>query len=95
MNLFTYFTAAFYSLSLIISVVCVQENLIWHRIPQFYVTESVNNFLDDHQINNCFYKFQDEDTLLLKCWRNNQLVDVSINIKNKHQHKSFYYSLSI
>ena len=95
MNLFTYFTAAFYSLTLIVSVVCIQENLIWHRIPEFYVSETVNNFLNQHHVNNCFYKFQDEDTLLLKCWRNNKLVDVSINIKNKHQHRNIYHSLSI
>ncbi len=94
MNLFTYLVCTYYTICLIWSVYS-QENLIWHRIPQFYVTDSVNNFLNQHQVNNCFYKFQDEDTLLLKCWRNNKLVDVSINIKNKHQHRNIYHSLSI
>ena len=45
-------------------------------------------------MNNCFYKFENDDTLLLKCWRNNQLVDVSIIIK-KHKNKKFHYSLPI
>jgi hypothetical protein len=94
MKLFKYFVCAYYTLCLILSVYS-KENLIWYRIPQFYVTESVNNFLNQHKINNCFYKFEDDYTLLLKCWRNNQLVDVSINIKHKHKHKNFYYSLSI
>lgn len=93
MNLFKYFVCAYYTICLILSVYS-KENLIWYKIPQFYVTESVNNFLNQHKINNCFYKFENDDTLLLKCWRNNQLVDVSIIIK-KHKNKKFHYSLSI
>jgi hypothetical protein len=62
----------------------VHGNNIWLKIQQFFVKDSVYNFLDNHQINNCFYKFQDEDTLLLKCLRNNKLVDVSINIEENY-----------
>ena len=68
---------------LILMFTIVQAN-IWLRIEHFFVKDSVYNFLDNHQINNCFYKFQDEDTLLLKCWRNNKLVDVSINIEENY-----------
>jgi hypothetical protein len=72
------------------------ENLIWVRIPKFYVRESVNNFLDNRQINDCFYKFDDDDTLLLKCWRNNKLVDVEITVKNGHRRKKYMFeSISI
>ena len=71
------------------------QNLIWYRIPQFLVSEHVSNFLADHKINNCFYKFEDSDTLLLKCYRNNKLVDVNINIKNINKKKNIYESLSI
>ena len=71
------------------------ENLIWARIPKFYVRESVNRFLDNRQINDCFYKYDGEDTLLLKCWRNNKLVDVEITINNARQKKYMFESLSI
>lgn len=72
------------------------ENLIWVRIPKFYVRESVNHFLDNRQINDCFYKFDDKDTLLLKCWRNNKLVDVEITIKNGRRRKNYMFeSISI
>lgn len=87
----------------IISLLCLGvcngfggENLIWYKIPHFYVSGYVNNFLDNRKINNCFYKFEDEDTLLLKCWRDKKLVDVEISIKNKFSKKRFIYeSLSI
>lgn len=71
------------------------ENLIWYRIPQFYVAESVNNFLNNREINNCYYKFEDEDTFLLKCWRNNKLVDVKISIQNNKKRRHIFESLSI
>ena len=71
------------------------ENLIWYRIPQFYVADSVNNFLNNREINNCYYKFEDEDTFLLKCWRNNKLVDVKISIQNNKKRRYIFESLSI
>ena len=71
------------------------ENLIWYRIPQFYVADSVNNFLNNRQINNCYYKFEDEDTFLLKCWKNNKLVDVKISIQNNKKRRYIFESLSI
>ena len=51
------------ALLLFIMFVCCNayENLIWYRIPQFYVAESVNNFLNNREINNCYYKFEDDD----------------------------------
>ncbi len=70
-------------------------NNIWLRIPPFFVKDSVYNFLDNHQINNCFYKLEDNDTLLLKCWRNNKLVDVTINIHQSYKEKRFATTISI
>ena len=80
----------------LLSVCCkANENLIWYRIPQFYVADSVNNFLNNREINNCYYKFEDEDTFLLKCWRNNKLVDVKISIQNNKKRRYIFESLSI
>ena len=68
-------------LILFVTIKICFANLIWLRIPQFYVSNYVTNFLDNHQINNCFYKYEDENNLLLKCWKNNQLTNVEITIK--------------
>jgi len=68
---------------LILILTVVQAN-IWFRIEHFFVKDTVFDFLDNNQINNCFYKVRDEGTLLLKCLRNNKLVDVSINIEENY-----------
>ena len=84
-----------YYLLCMVYTVYSQDNLIWYRIPEYLVDSYVTNFLNNHQINNFFYKYEDSDTLLLKCMRNNNIVDVSINIKNTYKQKRFYESLSI
>jgi hypothetical protein len=92
------FRFAFFALTIVSYLVCVfsQENLIWARIPKFYVDDYVTNFINNHHINNCFYKLENEDSLLLKCWRNNKLFDVEISIKEKKKRqKMFYESISI
>ena len=60
----------------------IQANIprIWKRIPQFFVTERVESFINENRINNCFEFRESETNLLLKCWRDNQLADVSIDI---------------
>jgi hypothetical protein len=83
-------------LILFVTIKTCFANLIWLRIPQFYVSNYVTNFLDNHQINNCFYKYEDENNLLLKCWKNNQLTNVEITIKNNHKKRAIFYdSISI
>jgi hypothetical protein len=53
---------------------------VWQRIPKFFVDDKVINFINQHRVNNC-YEFQETPTnLLLKCWRDNKLTDVSIKI---------------
>jgi len=84
-----------YYLLCMVYTVYSQENLIWFRIPEYFVDSYVINFLNNHQINNCYYKYENSDTLLLKCMRNNNLVDISINIKNTYKQKRFYKSVSI
>ncbi len=76
---------------LFVIFICVSahKNLIWYKIPMFYVSDYVVNFINSRQINNCFYKFENEDTLLLKCWKNNNIVNVQINIKNDKRSKNY------
>ena len=54
---------------------------MYNRIPENHVFEAVENFLQKNQINNCFEKQENLNLLQLKCWRNDQLIDVDINIK--------------
>lgn len=89
-----YITCVYYLLCMVY-VVYSQDNLIWYRIPEYFVDSYVINFLNNHQINNCYYKYENENTLLLKCMINNNLVDVNINIKNIIKQQRFYKSLSI
>ena len=53
---------------------------IWLRIPPHYVDSRVSGFLNENRIVNCFEFKETETNLLLKCWRDNKLTDVSIDI---------------
>lgn len=59
---------------------------IWTRIPKFYVYDRVKYFLDAHHINNCFYFKETNYKLMLKCKRENEIVDINIDI-NKFKKK--------
>jgi hypothetical protein len=92
------FRFAFFVLTIVTFFVYVygQNHLIWTRIPKFYVDESVIQFINSNRIVDCFSKLENENRLLLKCWRNNKLVDVEINIEEKRKTpKMFYESISI
>ena len=65
---------------------------IYEKIPKNFVATTVYNFLKDNNINNCF-SFQESNTqLLLKCWRNNNLVNAEINIYDKNDKQRLYYT---
>ena len=49
---------------------------VWNRIPKFFVDQRVQNFINQHQITNCFGFVEDENYLRLKCWKDNILTDV-------------------
>ena len=69
---------------------------IWTRIPPFFVRERVNYFLDSNQITNCFEFRESPTNLLLKCWRNNKLVDINIDISETYKKQQLYVtSISI
>ena len=53
----------------------------YSRIKKFRVTDVVDDFLIRNDIINCFKKEEDE-ALFLKCWRNNELVNVEIFIES-------------
>lgn len=55
------------------------KSRIWERIPKNTVDNHVISYFNENNIVNC-YKFLEYNNLLLKCWVNNSLVDVSILI---------------
>ena len=48
------------------------------------VEERVNDFLYDNNVTNCYEHQEDINHLLLKCWSNEDLVDVSILIRRNN-----------
>ena len=79
-----------YLFVLLIQIVTSRPRL-WTKIPKFYVDDRVTNFLNQNSIIDCF-EFSETDTnLLLKCWRDNELTDVSIDINpGKREYRPIY-----
>ena len=59
--------------------------VVWDRIPQFKVNDRVTSFLNKQGINNCYEYEEDKKNLHLKCWVDNILVNVDINIYNNDE----------
>ena len=55
---------------------------VYYRIPKNTVNEFVINFLNYHTLNNCFQHKTSSNQLFLKCWINNKLHTVNIEIDN-------------
>jgi len=81
-------------LFLLISVVNSKPRL-YTRIPQYLVDDRVSNFLNQNRITNCFEFSESETNLLLKCWRDNKLTDVSIDINPGKRRYRPVYGLSV
>ena len=63
---------------------------VWDRIPQFYVDQRVQNFINENRLTNCFEFVENEQYLKLKCWRDNKLTDVDIMINPGKPKKKHY-----
>ena len=82
---------------LLLSILCIVSGYstnkprVWERIPQYFVSNRVVGFLNENRITNCFEYVETETNLLLKCWRDNKLTDVSIEINpsKKEQQLTF------
>jgi hypothetical protein len=58
--------------------------VVWNRIIQFRVDDRVTDFLNKRGINNCYEYEDNQDNLYLKCWVDNELVNVNIKIYNEN-----------
>ena len=65
---------------------------VWDKIPQYYVDQRVQNFINENRLTNCFEFIENDNYLKLKCWRDNKLTNVDIMInpdKPKKKHYDF------
>ena len=86
-----------YLFVLLLSLLCVvtAKPRLYTRIPQYLVDDRVSNFLNQNRITNCFEFRETETNLLLKCWRDNKLTDVSIDINPGKREYRPIYGLSV
>lgn len=59
--------------------------VVWNRIIQFQVNDRVSDFLNKRGINNCYEYEENRDNLYLKCWVDNELINVDIKINNNDE----------
>ena len=59
----------------------VAVTTIWNRVPKYASNRYITEFVYDRGITDCFQNIKDENTLQLKCWRDNELVNVELTIK--------------
>ncbi len=64
---------------------------LYRRNPQYFVADAVYGFIQDNRLSNCFEYLENDNQLLLKCWRDNKLVDAEINIIDRNEKKTIYY----
>ena len=78
-----------------VSIISIESKpRLWTRIPQYFVDDRVSNFLNQNRITNCFEFTETPTNLLLKCWRDNKLTDVSIEILDSY-HENNYFPMSV
>jgi len=62
-------------------IICLSNKVrIYERIPRNYVAEAIYYFVEENDINDCFSYREDYEHLLLKCLRDNELLNVEITI---------------
>ncbi len=64
---------------------------VWSRLPPFFVKERVYTFMNENLLTNCFEYREKPNMLLLKCWSNNKLKNVKIEIEDTKNRKKNYY----
>ncbi len=53
---------------------------VYHRIPENFVATSIYEFVKGNGITNCFSFEETENQLLLKCLKDDELINAEINI---------------
>lgn len=53
---------------------------LWNRVPKFHVYDAIESFLNHHNIYDCFYFVEKPTQLRFKCFHDNKLSDVSLEL---------------
>ncbi len=67
-------------LLLLFAIILAVFGQLYVRVEPFMVSERVTQFLENHNIDNCFERIVGENELHLKCLRDSALVDVRIYV---------------
>ena len=67
---------------------------LYHRVPKNDVSNVIDNFIYNNNLNDCFQYLERIDQLYLKCWKDNMLYDVEI-ISKPYRKYIPEYSLSV
>ena len=67
-------------LLLLFAIILAVFGQLYMRVEPFMVSERIIQFLENHNIDNCFEKIVGENELHLKCLRDSALVDVRIYV---------------
>ena len=67
-------------LLLLFAIILAVFGQLYMRVEPFMVSERIMQFLENHNIDNCFEKIVGENELHLKCLRDSALVDVRIYV---------------
>ena len=81
----------FLLVTLLFCIVNANKPRLYTRIPQYFVADAVYGFIQDNRLSNCFEFLENDNQLLLKCWRDNKLVDAEINIIDRNRKNVPYY----
>ena len=72
--------------TLAVAVAVQPQPRLWIRLPRNLVKEYVYGFFISQHINNCYHYVEDSNTLLLKCWRNETLLDVAVTVRQPQKY---------
>lgn len=68
----------------------LQNPRIWNRLPKFFVKERVYQFMNENRLTNCYEYRETPSMLLLKCWTDERLKNVKIEIEDNKKRQQYY-----
>ena len=67
--------------------------IIWNKIDIHKVNQRVSDFLTNQKLYNCFEYQENSNHLLLKCWRNDKIInaDIYVYAHDDYAHDDFIF----
>ena len=67
----------------------ISYSQLYVRIPINQVEDTINEFLDIHNFNNCFQNKISFQSLNLKCWKYDGLYTISLNFEKTYDNPNY------